>query len=777
MNMNILPYLIASALQLTGAIVLTFYRFHRKHLSALRLGAITLLVAFSVMSIRMPLLKTEGEKPFNAFLHSILLAFDTISTDEDLPGVIDSGVRYILDAPEAVTAQDDAGEAPQAPEDDGPALAATDELLPHIYALYVTFQCVAAPLLCGFALIKSLSLMLAKSRLMCCTQPVFFFSRLTDESMLLARSILESMADSTRRGRKCKPVLLCFIFSNQELSPEAETMWQELRQQGAIRLRDNLSSHIFPRLAPSINCILCDQDEENNLHDLISLLEEGRDLPRRHRPLRNRSIKYFVFAQSRQAEQVIDSLSREHITKKKPDSNRIICMLNPKENLAVHILDAVPLHRYTARNEDGSSRLNILIAGSTPLADRFLRNAYACGQMHGCQLSITLAAEDADAYRERLLTTAPLLRHSELPVVSRNGPLRFITLSHPEAIADEALLAEADYILVAFDDDETNARCARRIRTIIERQKLTNTRRAAQEIAIVYAVEDIALHLMCRHIDAQGPAGSYAPCTMEPVGSRAKQNHTDVLFGHELLRRAFFMDKAYGDMPDPKLDENGIRSLQSEFIEFMNSAYQRRSSVATALHLAYRAHVRAQYPGNLMAADEILAEAEHRRWSAYMIMAGYMPPTPEQLQAYFYQGSATHKNEALRLHPCITPSVIEGTPELWDMNTPAVDSLDELSRTLHLMAASRLHDIMKRSGLSCPEPQNITQRMKASLIEQAGQITDPADKAKAEALARVLFRNYKRLDLNIISKTDRILRLASDPDILDALRLFWLEGD
>lgn len=775
--MNILPYLIVSVLLLGGAFVLTFYRFHRKHLSALRLGAITILVAFSVMVIRLPLLTQEGEKPFNAFLHSILLAFDTISTDEDLPGVIDSGVRYIMESPAAATtpSADPADDA--SVEDDGPALAATDAPLPHFYAHYVTLQCIVAPLLCGFALIKSLSLMLAKSRLMCCTKPVFFFSRLTDESMILARSILDSMADSASRGRKSRPVLLCFIHANQELSPATESMWQELRQLGAIRLKDSLSCRVFPRLAPSVNCILCDQDEENNLHDLIRLLEESRDLPRRCRPLRKRSMKYFIFAQSRQAEQVIDSLSNEHITNEATCTNRIICMLNPKENLAVHILDAIPLHSYAAKNPDGSSRLNILIAGSTPLADRFLRNAYACGQMHGCSLSITLADMEAEDYEQRLLSSAPLLRRRELPVVSCNGPISFVPLTHPEAVADEELLREADYILIAFDDDETNARCARRIRTIIERQKLTDARRAEQKVAIVYAVEDIALHLMCRHIDVQGPAGHYTPCTMEPVGSRARQNHTDVLFGHELLRRAFFMDKAYGAEPDPRLDENGIRSLQSDFVRFMNSAYQRRSSVATALHLAYRAHVRGQFPGNLTAADEILAEAEHRRWSAYMIMAGYMPPTPEQLEAYFYQGSATHKNEALKLHPCITPSIIEGTPELWDLTTPAIDPLDELSRTLHRMAASRLHDIMKRSGLSCPAPESITQRMQPSLLEQTGQIADPAEREKAKALARVLFRNYKRLDLNIISKTDSILRLASDPDILDALRLFWLEGD
>lgn len=760
MNTSIIPYLIASVIQFAGAIFLTFFRFRRKHLSGLRLGAITLLVAFSVMCIRLPLLTTEGENTGTAILHSILNAFHTISTDEDLPGVIDSGVRFITGS-----------------ESDSPALAATGEFLPHFYAFFVTLQCIAAPLLCGFALIKSLSLVLAKSRLKFCMKPVFFFSRLTDESMLLARSILDSMADSARRGKKYKPALLCFIHGDQELSPEEESMWQDLRQLGAIRLRDSLSNRIFPRLAPCVNCILCDQNEQTNLHDLIHLLEESRELPRRYRPLRSRSMKYFIFAQSRQAEQVIDALSQEHISRERPGSNRIICMLNPKENLAVHILDAIPLYHYTATDEGGASRLNVLIAGSTPLADRFLRNAYACGQMHDCRLSITLAAPDAEEYRERLMTAAPLLRHSNLPVVAANGSLDFVTLPHPEAIADEALLCEADYILVAFDDDETNARCARRIRTIIERQKLTDPRRAAQKIAIVYAVEDIALHLMCRHIDAADATGPYVPCAMEPVGSRARQNHTDVLFGHELLRRAFFLDKAYANAPDPKLDEDGIHALQGEFIEFMNSAYQRRSSVATALHLTYRAHVRSSCPGGVVIADDLLAEAEHRRWTAYMIMSGFVPPTSEQLEAYFYQGSATHKNEALRLHPCITPCVVESTPELWNLDTPAIDPLDQLSRDLHRMAATRLAEIMKKHGLACPAPERITQRMQQSLIEQTGSIADPADQRKARALAKVLFRNYKRLDMNIISRTDSILRLAADPAILDALRLFWLEGD
>lgn len=756
--MDILIYLTLSFLCLAAAVTLTLLqRFRREQLSPLQLTTITLLALASVLIIRMPVFWQTGEGVLTAFIHSLINAVNTIAMGGDLNGAIKNGAEYITGSNLAQ------------------GLKSTSDLLPHLYAFYIVLQALATPVLCGYALFKTLSLALSRVVLMLCHDPVFLFSRLSEESLLLARSILHSVRQSEERGLKPRKLLLCFIHTGAELSPTAESMWQELRHQGAIRIRESLSHKLFPRSAPSVNCILCDPNEQHNLHELIGLLEGPQSIETR-RFTRKATVRYFVYAQSRQAEQVIDSLAGTHIKSDADCRNKIICMLNPKENLAVDILDTTPLYRYVARDEHGERRLNILIAGSTLLADRFLRNAYACGQMHDCKLSVTVAATDAKAFRERLFTSAPMLQQADSPVISMNGPIRFVTIADPLNITDEELLREADYIMVAFASDEENVRCARRIRTVIERQKLTDPRRAAQPVAIVYAVEDAALHLLCQRIDTAAAGGNYVPCTMMPAGSRERQNDSDVLFGHALLRRAFFLDKAYDPndtLAAPDLDQEGVVRLQDEFIHFMNSAYNRRSSVATALHLAYREATYRELPDDPGKTAKLLAEAEHRRWCAYMIMSGFIPPTLQQLEAYFYRGKASHKNEALKLHPCIVPDVIEPTGALWDMTKPVTGPLDQVSRTLHTLTARRLHEILSRHGLPCPAPDALKQE---DVQDEVARIPDPEDKERARKLYDALFKNYKRIDIDIVSKTDRILQLASDPEILDALRLFWLEG-
>lgn len=745
--MKILPYLIVSAVLLAAAIVLTFHRLRQRTPSALRLTTISVLVILSIMVMRMPLLFSKGEWPETAMLHSVVKAVNTIGMGGDLDGVLAEGTALISDG--------------------------RSDAMMRVYSFYVTFQSLASPLMCGFVLISTLGMALSKLRLIFCMQPVFIFSQLTEDSLILAQSILDSMRKPGEK-RPRRRALLCFLHPGADVPSGIAPMWEKLHAQGAIRVRDSLSRRIFPRLAPSVNCILCDRNEDVNLRDLVGLLEGEQSVETR-RFVRTSSIRYFIYAHSRQAERVIDSLSRDHVGSGEKGGNRIICMLNPKENLAVDILDSTPLHRYVTTGEDGVRRLNVLIAGSTLLAERFLRNAYACGQMHDCRLSITLAAPDAAAFAERLRASAPMLRRSDDPVVKINGELHFVDLSDAAEAADEALLREADYVFVAYEEDEVNIRCARRMRTIIERQKLTDARRAMQPVAIVYAVEDTALSAMCHRIDQSEENGSYTPCTMVPTGSRDRQNHTDVLFGHELLRRAFFMDRAYDELVMPKLDREGVRVLQHDFIAFMNRAYMRRSSVASALHLMYNKQAYETLPP--AQANDILSEVEHRRWNAYMIMSGFLPPTDAQLAAYFYRGEATHKSEELRLHPCIVTRVTQESKALWDLQEPAVDELDEVSRRLHRLTADRLHQVMTDSSLHCPAPEAITPQSVAHLKEAAGKIADPGARKLAGKLVGCLFRDYKRLDLNIVGKTNDILKMASDPGILAALRLFWMEGE
>lgn len=740
------------------AACLTIHWFRRERYSGSNLLVITCLVVLSITMLRMPLKQVQGLDGFSSFGHSLVSALQTIGLNEDLTAVINEGVDIIDAAP--------ASNARPAADSTTAELfrknLANASCAARWYAGFAIFQYAAAVGLCGFALIKTISSLLLRWQLKIWRHPVFFFSRLTVESIHLAHSIQQSM-----QARK-KRALFCFTSVPEDMNDELAQAWHEAGLSRAFQLSESLNVGLFPRFSSRVNCILCSEDEEDNIKALARLLEDNS----KARTSSNQVMKYFVYAQSDQAEQAIDALAGKFIPGSARSRNQIICMLNHLENLVMHILDQAPLHAFTAPDADNKRRLNILVAGSTPLAVRFLRNAYACGQMENCTLSITLADPRAEEVRQQLLISAPLLAQRELPIVQACGEVNFRTLSSRAAVADDTLLQDMQYILLAYDSDDENLKAARRIRTLIERQRLLNPDRAAQDVAIVYVVKDSAMNALCREIDPAAGYGTAKACRMFPVGSIEHQHRTETLFEDDLLVKAFLLDRVYNGKMTVQKDPDSLKALQKEFVAFMNKAYDRRSTVATTLHLKYRETI--LNDSSLSEAEKLqaLAHAEHLRWNAYMIISGYAPPTDEQLESYYFTGDATHRSKLLKLHPCMVPSAKEPTPDLWAPGTVPADPLDGVSLKLHAMALKRLHTYLPQTLPQQPTPQD-----KPAIIQAAEALPEGPAREQAVRLAGALFKDIKQYDMDIAASTPDILKNASDPDIQAALRLFWLEVD
>lgn len=758
-------YLPIAAILLLIPTVLTCRWFQKERYSGSNLVVITCLVVLSITMLRMPLKQAQGENGLDSFLHGLVSAMQTIGLNEDLTGVINEGVELIDAAP---AADDEAAKNAEASTDSTGAKEPVKKALASAskdakcYAGFAILQYVLSVGLCGFVLVKTISRIWLRFQLKISQRPVFFFSHLTKESIHLAQSIQQSM-----QARNKRP-LFCFTSVPDDMDDELGQIWRDADLRRAFQLSEALSADLFPWFSTGVNCILCSEDEERNLKTLSRLLQENSET----RIFRRRLMKYFVYAQSDLAEQAIDVLAAKYIPGEERNRNQIICMLNHQENLVMHILDQAPLHEFVATDADSARRLNVLVAGSTPLATRFLRNAFACGQMEDCTLSITLADPRAEEVRQRLYTAAPLLKQRDLPVVQACGELHFHPLSTPAEVADDALLQDKQYILLAYDSDDENMKAARRIRTIIERQRLTDPGRAAQEVAIVYVVKDAAMNALCQEIDPAAGYGTAKASRMIPVGSIELQHHTDALFGDALLVKAFLLDRAYSGITAVDRSPEGLRALQRDFVGFMNKAYERRSTVATALHLKYRETVLHDDTLSEQEKLQTLAHAEHLRWNAYMLMSGYAAPTAQQLEGYYFTGDATHRSKLLKLHPCLIPSVKEVTPDLWAKDTVPVDALDALSLRLHAMALERLRDYLPRTILENPVLED-----KETIVSAAKALPDENDRKQAVRLAKALFNNFKQYDLDIVAATPDILRNANDPELQAALRLFWLEVD
>lgn len=747
MRMMMQVYLPLAAVLLVIPTLLTIYWSRLERYSGANLTVIACLVVLSITALRIPLNLAQGEGGLTAFLHGLVSSLQTIGLGTEIPDVVNEGVCLIDGISEARLAE--------------LTLSGVSRSA-RLYAGFAVLQYAAAIVLCGFALIKTVSRLLLRWQLKLCLRPVFFFSELSEESISLACSIQQSMRTRHRRA------LFCFTGVKEEMDADLAQVWREARLSHAFQLRETLNARLFPWFAARVNCIFCSEDEERNMKALTALLQENS----RARAVRRRVMKYFIYAQSTRAEHAVDALTAKYIPGGARSRNQIICLLNHMENLAVHILDEAPLHEYAAANDRGERRLNILVAGSTPLAVRFLRNAYPCGQMENCTLNITLADPRAEEVRQRLYAAAPMLQCHDLPILQACGGLHFRPLCAPGDAADDALLRDVQYVLVDEGSDDENVKLARQIRRVIERQRLTDPDRARQEVAIVYVVKDAAMNALCREIDPAEGFGGAKACRMIPVGAMTHQHHAENLLGDELLIRAFLLDRVYNARGAVKKTADGLRELQGEFVAFMNKAYERRSTVATALHLKYSETVLRD--GHLSEEEKLqaLAHTEHMRWAAYIIMAGYQLPTARQLEGYYFTGEATHRSKLLKLHPCLVPCKKERTQNLWADGATPMDALDVLSIRLHHMALQRLSAYLPAKMLAHPAPRD-----KAGILRAAESLTDAQAREQAVRLARTLFRDFKQYDLDLVASTADVLRDAGDPEIQAALRLFWLEED
>lgn len=710
--------ILASAALLLLAGVFAFCWPARERRSVWRLVSVSLLVIFSIVLLRLPLYLRDypghaGEPFPTAVLHSVVSGMQTVGLNESLDGLFElsrgllagGGIRTLYDG-------------------------------------YTALQYVCAPLFCGYTLVRVLIDLRARMRLRLCRRPVYFFTELSEESVIFAGSIDENV-HHTDRGRR---PLFCFCLSGYDGEYKTHPNWQRAQEIGAIAVPGHLSARLFPRGADHVTCVLCSRDENENVKDLSRLLHEEESGAAHGR--RARTVKHFVFGSSAWAEKAIDTLA-ESCAK---DSHRAVFMLNPKEDLAAYIMDRYPLYAYCGQAENGRRRINVLVVGSTPLADWFLRTAYACGQLHECDLSITLADRDAAAYRDRLMLSAPMLSRTEHPLVQECGRLNFVTLGQTQEAADAALLADKDYIFLALEEDEQNAMLAGRIASWINRQKLTDAHRAAQRVAVIYSVQDAGLSRLCSVLTPQADDMPITCCETVPVGDRESCCRVEVLLEHEMMHKAFFQSQTHGGTyAEP--DAQALAHMQEAFAAFMNNAYKRRSSMAFALQTGY--YLEMIRRGGEKAIDA-LEDAEHRRWAAYTIMDGYDEPAQAELEAYLCRGGNTHKSIGMRLHPCLVSGRNGG--------------LERMSKTLDGMLLARIEAAL--SGEHIPMPAG-REDLSVAIAEAASLIEDERARAGVLQMSGMLYTDYRAYDRRLLERVEEICRMVAREDVQRALNRFW----
>lgn len=401
----------------------------------------------------------------------------------------------------------------------------------------------------------------------------------------------------------------------------------------------------------SLQFYLLSADEDVNLRC-------AEDLIRKYKNKSNRPLVINAFAESGTGIQMVESMDKENIGVRFIDGTALLC----SELLLRHPLNRLPADRKT---------ISLVIIGCDKLGMRMLKTAAWCGQAEGLALKLRVYDRNAETLKKRLQAQCPeLMDHCDLD---------FVTVDARTAELETAVIdpgkgsPEATCIVMAMGDDELNIAVAERMFRLFRHHNrygwnpliLARIRNANK--SEVYKEQENP-YLKARNIS---PFGG-----VEEVFADSTLFHSyleNLSFAVELCYCGLLPEKDPATMTVRELREywrsDAVRVARSQFLQ---SEYNRRSSMAAALHIPVKlrsvglmpeeetipspetacrfCNALKQDPGLL----EKLARNEHARWNQFMRSEGYVRADWEDLQCFYPALEKKNNQDALgKRHLCL----------------------------------------------------------------------------------------------------------------------------
>lgn len=305
---------------------------------------------------------------------------------------------------------------------------------------------------------------------------------------------------------------------------------------------------------------------------------------------------------------------------------------------------------------EGETEARLLIVGAGHLGRQMLRTALWAGQLQDVRLSVRVLDKDATRAKEEFFTLYPEL----------NSPLYDVLFTDADVLKDDLQKKcgndwRPTYATVATGDDELNLATATRLYEALRRKNA-----AAPKIFV-------RVRGKAQSSVFQKDKSFLSDRGIHIVGT------ADYIYKHirtltELEKLGFAVHKSYCGALGLPASSAVIRQARRDFFA---SEYNRRSSLASALHIPAKLKEagvsfdvaegntrRKRTPGELAAAFEDaikkdpallekLAQTEHLRWNAYMRSEGWRGASFEEVAGYV-QKTKSHKEPLCRLHPCLT---------------------------------------------------------------------------------------------------------------------------
>ena len=468
--------------------------------------------------------------------------------------------------------------------------------------------------------------------------------------MGLAESIFES---ERKAARKCS-----FLFCNVHEDPGVTVKRQIRKMKGwyAAEYPSLLMRIVTYRRNRRIHFFLL-EDEEKNFNDVMGILRAAESLSggKEHWPEADR-VRISMLLESEQLDRILDSQDKHGI---------FVRIMNTESMCSQELFKRWPLFSGLS---DSQKSINLLIIGKGGVAAKALQSALWMGRLAKAALKIAYIGEDAEELRNRLYMTCPALFDAQRSGGTEYDRSSDNRVTRAQLTKHSGKLSEADYVLIACGDDDTNIRTAIWTRTWIARQRPLD----AEQPFIAVCIRDNDHAVQADHLYIQDSRETYG---FHIFGTDSRLFTAENILYSRLDRILYRIQLSYC-MDDP--DEEPSEQQKNEaWMQLNRSVYNFRSSEANAQYIVNRlfdagaleeclrrdeaaaditgrplsGSEQAKYWANAVRAAEtsgdrsrldeilavyeekiadrqtvdLLAKAEHARWVTYMAVNGWIP--------------------------------------------------------------------------------------------------------------------------------------------------------
>lgn len=312
------------------------------------------------------------------------------------------------------------------------------------------------------------------------------------------------------------------------------------------------------------------------------------------------------------------------------------------------LLFKYPLYSYAKGNV-----ISVMIAGCGSLGISMLKTVLWCGQIPDYKLKIRVYDKNASKAKTELYKLCPEMASEEYDI-------RFIDVDINSEDFEKKISESIDatYAVVATGDDELNINTAEYLFTQFRRHN------GFEDTPPVFA--RVRANIKSLNLSKESEFLNHR--NIHVFGTAECIYSEKTLFNTELENLAFATHLCYFGALNEEKDSFYYKQVLSNF---HSSEYDRRSSMAAALHIVTKLRVCGIIGdgGYMLGEDEAvkfeelirdealtekLARNEHDRWNAFMRSEGYRKASIAEMKLYA-EKTGSHKDDDSRLHPCIVP--------------------------------------------------------------------------------------------------------------------------